>query len=86
VFVGGSGGNMGELVVGILARCRGKVVVNVATIENLAECVAALKAAKATWSVTQVAVSRSSPILDLTRFEALNPVWIVEAQSSQEAP
>lgn len=79
VFVGGSGGNMGELVAGILARCEGKVVVNAATIENLAECVAALKAAKATWSVTQVAVSRSSPILDLTRFEALNPVWIVEA-------
>ncbi|MFZ5480802.1 MAG: precorrin-6y C5,15-methyltransferase (decarboxylating) subunit CbiE [Myxococcota bacterium] len=79
VFVGGSGGNMGELVAGILSRCKGKVVVNVATIENLAECVSALKLAGATWSVTQVAVSRSSPILDLTRFEALNPVWIVEA-------
>jgi precorrin-6Y C5,15-methyltransferase (decarboxylating) len=79
VFIGGSGGNMGELVAGILARCRGKVVVNVATIENLAECVAALKTAEASWSVTQVLVSRSSPILELTRFEALNPVWIVEA-------
>jgi precorrin-6Y C5,15-methyltransferase (decarboxylating) len=78
VFVGGSGGNMGELVTAILARCRGKVVVNVATIENLGECVAALKAARATWSVTHVSVSRSTPILDLTRFEALNPVWIVE--------
>lgn len=84
VFVGGSGGNMGELVTGILARCRGKVVVNVATIENLAECLAALRAAKATWSVTQVAVARSTPILDLTRFDALNPVWIVEAQASGE--
>jgi precorrin-6B C5,15-methyltransferase / cobalt-precorrin-6B C5,C15-methyltransferase len=79
VFVGGSGGNMGALVAGILARCRGRLVANVATIENLAECVAALKAARATWSVTQVSVSRSSPILDLTRLEALNPVWIVEA-------
>ncbi|MFZ5478183.1 MAG: precorrin-6y C5,15-methyltransferase (decarboxylating) subunit CbiE [Myxococcota bacterium] len=80
VFVGGSGGNMGELVAGILARCRGKIVVNVATIENLAECVAALKVAGATWSVTHLSMSRSIPILDLTRFEALNPVWIVEAQ------
>ncbi len=81
VFVGGSGGNMGELVALLLSRLRpeGRVVVNAATIENLAECVGALKAAKATWSVTQVAISRSSPILDLTRFEALNPVWIVEA-------
>jgi precorrin-6Y C5,15-methyltransferase (decarboxylating) len=85
VFVGGSGGNMGELVVTILARCRGKVVVNVATIENLAECVAALKAANASWSVTQVAVARSSQILDLTRFEALNPVWIVEASRAEAA-
>jgi precorrin-6Y C5,15-methyltransferase (decarboxylating) len=80
VFVGGSGGNMGELVAGILARCRGKLVVNAATVENLAECVAALKAAGARWSITQVSVARSSPILDLTRFEALNPVWIVEAE------
>jgi len=87
VFVGGSGGNMGELVAILLARLRagGRLVVNAATIENLAECVAALKAAKATWSVTQVAISRSSPILDLTRFEALNPVWIVEAAASGDA-
>lgn len=84
VFVGGSGGNMEELVAAILPRCRGKLVVNVATVENLASCVAALKAARATWSVTQIAVARSAPILDLTRFEALNPVWIVEARASGE--
>lgn len=81
VFVGGSGGNMGALVALLLSRLRpeGCLVLNVATIENLADCVAALKAARASWSVTHVAISRSSPILDLTRFEALNPVWIVEA-------
>jgi precorrin-6Y C5,15-methyltransferase (decarboxylating) len=81
VFVGGSGGNMGALVELLLSRLRpeGRLVVNAATIENLAECVGALKAANAEWSVTLVAISRSSPILDLTRFEALNPVWIVEA-------
>lgn len=85
VFIGGSSGKMGELVASVLARCRGKLVVNVATIENLAECVTALKSAQATWSVTQVAVARSAPILDLTRFEALNPVWIVEAAASGAA-
>ena len=79
VFIGGSGGDMGALVRLVLQRCRGRLVVNVATIENLAECVTALKQAGATWSVTQVAVARSKPILDLTRFEALNPTWIVEA-------
>jgi precorrin-6B C5,15-methyltransferase / cobalt-precorrin-6B C5,C15-methyltransferase len=79
VFIGGSGGDMGALVQLVLQRCAGRLVVNVATIENLSECVSALRAAGATWSVTQVSIARSRPILDLTRFEALNPIWIVEA-------
>lgn len=81
VFVGGSGGNLRALVAAILARLRpgGSLVVNAATIENLAEATDTLKGAGLTWRVTQVAISRSAPILDLTRFEALNPVWIVEA-------
>lgn len=81
VFVGGSGGNMGALVQLLLGRLRlgGRLVVNAVTIENLADCVSALKTAGATWSLIHVSVCRSSPILDLTRFEALNPVWIVEA-------
>ncbi|MDP2311936.1 MAG: precorrin-6y C5,15-methyltransferase (decarboxylating) subunit CbiE [Pseudomonadota bacterium] len=83
VFVGGSGGNMGDLVALLLARLRpgGRLVVNVATIENLGECVAALKIAGAPWELTQVAIARSAPILDLTRLEALNPIWIVSASA-----
>lgn len=89
IFVGGTGGNMAELVALGLRRLRpgGRLVLNLATIENLAECVAALKAAGAQWSLTQVSVARSSPILDLTRFEAQNPVWIVTAEpATSEAP
>ncbi len=88
VFVGGSGGNMGELVTLLLARVRpgGRIVVNVATIENLGECVAALKIAGAPWELTQVAISRSAPILDLTRLEALNPIWIVAASPALPEP
>jgi precorrin-6Y C5,15-methyltransferase (decarboxylating) len=79
VFVGGTAGSMAPLLAGIVARLRpgGAVVVNVATIENLAEATEAAKRTGLPWECLQVAVARSSPILDLTRFEALNPVWIV---------
>jgi precorrin-6Y C5,15-methyltransferase (decarboxylating) len=70
VFIGGSGGEMGELV----RICRerllpgGRLVINVATLENLGEVPAR--------DVTLVQISRTRPILDLHRFEALNPVFI----------
>jgi precorrin-6Y C5,15-methyltransferase (decarboxylating) len=70
VFIGGSGGEMGELV----RTCRerllpgGRLVINVATLENLGEVPAS--------DVTLVQVSRTRPILNLHRFEALNPVFI----------
>ncbi|HEV3342310.1 MAG TPA: precorrin-6y C5,15-methyltransferase (decarboxylating) subunit CbiE [Pirellulales bacterium] len=70
VFIGGSGGEMGELV----RICRerllpgGRLVINVATLENLGEVPAS--------DVTLVQVSRTRPILNLHRFEALNPVFI----------
>lgn len=70
VFIGGSGGEMGE----IIRLCRerllpgGRLVANVATLENLGQVPAK--------DVTLVQVSRTRPILDLHRFEALNPVFI----------
>ncbi|HWB10192.1 MAG TPA: precorrin-6y C5,15-methyltransferase (decarboxylating) subunit CbiE [Pirellulales bacterium] len=70
VFIGGSGGEMGELV----RICRerllpgGRLVINVATLENLGEVPAS--------DVTLVQISRTRPILDLHRFEALNPVFV----------
>jgi precorrin-6B C5,15-methyltransferase / cobalt-precorrin-6B C5,C15-methyltransferase len=70
VFIGGSGGEMSELV--RICRDRllpgGRLVINVATMENLGEVPAR--------DVTLVQISRTRPILDLHRFEALNPVFI----------
>lgn len=69
-FIGGSGGEMGEIV----RICRerllpgGRLVANVATLENLGQVPAN--------DVTLVQISRTRPILDLHRFEALNPVFI----------
>ena len=61
-------------------RGGGQLVINFATIENLATAVEALKAAGADWDVLQLQAARSKPILDMHRMQAENPIWIVCAQ------
>jgi len=79
VFVGGSGGELGELIRLILSRLKdgGHLVMNFVTLENLSTATEALKAMGASWSVTQMQISRSKPILHMHRMAAENPVWIV---------
>lgn len=81
VFIGGSGGELDELIRLILARLKpgGRLVMNFVTLENLATATSALKAASAGWDVVQLQASRSQPILDMHRMAAQNPVWIVTA-------
>jgi precorrin-6Y C5,15-methyltransferase (decarboxylating) len=88
VFIGGSGGELAELIGRVLARLRpgGWLVMNFVTIENLGAAVAALKAAGAAWDVLQLQASRSRPILHMHRMAAENPVWIVCAQPGTGAP
>lgn len=79
IFIGGSAGSMADLV--HLAtqwlRPGGRLVANVVTLENLHQCVTALQAAGWHADVVLMQVSRSKPILNLTRFEALDPVYII---------
>ena len=81
VFIGGSGGELAELIRLVLARLRpgGRLVMNFITLENLATATAALGAAGVAWDVVQLQASRSQPILDMHRLAAHNPVWIVSA-------
>lgn len=83
VFIGGSGGELAELIALILKRLKpqGWLVMNFVTIENLGVAVAALKTQGATWDVLQLQASRSKPILHMHRMAAENPVWIVCAQA-----
>lgn len=87
VFIGGSGGELAELIAQVLRRLRpqGWLVMNFVTIENLAVAVEALKAQGAAWDVLQLQASRSKPILHMHRLAAENPVWIVCAQATQAA-
>ncbi len=86
VFIGGSGGELEELIRICLQRLKpdGWLVMNFVTLENLATTVATLKIANAAWDVVQLQAARSRPILDMHRLAAENPVWIVAASKGNE--
>lgn len=85
VFIGGSGGELAELIHLILDRLKynGRLVMNFVTLENLATATHELAAAGATWDLVQLQASRSQPILDMHRMAAQNPVWIVSAHKEE---
>lgn len=85
VFIGGSGGELQELIALCLGRLRtgGWLVMNFVTLENLASATQALQAQGAVWDVLQLQAARSKPILHMHRMAAENPVWIVCAQRGQ---
>jgi precorrin-6Y C5,15-methyltransferase (decarboxylating) len=85
VFIGGSGGELAELIRLVLdpPAPGGRLVMNFVTLENLATATAALAAAGAAWDVVQLQASRSQPILDMHRLAAQNPVWIVTARKKE---
>lgn len=82
VFIGGSSSSMGDIIAVCAQRlkAKGRLVANVATIENLFDAWHAFK--KLGWrsEATLVNIARSQPILELTRFAALNPVYILSAE------
>jgi precorrin-6Y C5,15-methyltransferase (decarboxylating) len=79
VFIGGSGGELKELIALCVNRLRpeGRIVINAATIETLATAQEALKESGCVPRISLVQVSRSKPILHMTRFEGLNPIYII---------
>ena len=84
VFIGGSGGELEELIALCLRRLKpdGWLVMNFVTLENQALALAALKECGAVWDVTMLQAARSQPILDMHRLAAENPVWIISAKKS----
>jgi len=88
VFIGGTGGQLDTLVETCLRRLRpgGRLVLNLATVENLTAALSTLRRLEAPHHAIQVQIARSRPILGrLTRFEALNPVTILRAARPEEA-
>lgn len=79
VFIGGSGGELRELIRVCCTRLRagGRIVVNAATIETLADTQKALSEEGFAARIALVQIGRSKPILDMTRFEGLNPIYVI---------
>ncbi len=85
VFIGGSGGELTDLIPLCLRRLSkdGTLVMNFVTFENLASAIAILNETGAAWDLTQIQLSRSQPLLNLHRLAAENPVWIVCARGEE---
>ncbi len=83
IFIGGSGGNLAELIQLCLSRLNpdGRLVMNFITLENLNTACNTLKQMEnIEWHYIQMQVSRSKAILNMQRLEAENPVFIITAK------
>ncbi len=79
VFIGGSGGELANLIEYCMQRLhdRGRLVMNFVTLENMYTAIEALKKTEWRWHFIQLQANRSQPILHMHRMQAENPVWIV---------
>ena len=86
VFIGGSGGNLPAIldVVARELRPYGRVVINAATLDTAGVAVTGLRERGFAADVTLIQVSRSKDVAGMTRFEALNPIFIVAGTSTQK--
>ena len=86
VFIGSSGDRMEEILDVVSHRLKpgGRIVINIVALENLSTAVNALKVRGLLPDVTLVNVARSTNVIELTRFEALNPVFVVTGVPSLE--
>jgi len=86
VFIGGSGGELTAILEVVMARLQpaGHLVVNLATLEHLSEAVDYLRQAAWVWECTMVNIAHTQKILDMTRFAAVNPVFVLTASQQEE--
>ncbi|GAC1698349.1 MAG: hypothetical protein NVS9B9_20870 [Ktedonobacteraceae bacterium] len=87
VFVGGSGGALRSILEVAIARLRngGPLVVNLASFEHFAETATFLREAGWLLECTMVNIARTQRILDVTRFAALNPVFVLTAHAPHQS-
>jgi precorrin-6B C5,15-methyltransferase / cobalt-precorrin-6B C5,C15-methyltransferase len=86
VFIGGSGGELPEILKIVVSKLKnsGTIVINIATLENLAVVQGELKRHGLNYEIIQVNLARSRSFSDLTRLQPLNPVFIITAQKEDE--
>ncbi len=79
VFIGGSGGNLWEILKAIDARlpAAGRVVINAVTLDTLTAATEFFENTGYQVEVITVNIARTRPLTDYKMFEAHNPVYIV---------
>lgn len=87
VFIGGSGGNMKEIIEAVSLKLvpGGRIVINIVALENLSIVVNVLKAKGFLTEITLANIARSTGISELTRLESLNPVYIITGIHTEAA-
>ncbi len=79
VFIGGSGGNLWEILDAVDARlpAEGRVVINAVTLDTLNAATEFFENAGYHLEVTVVNIARTRPLTDYKMFEAFNPVYVM---------
>lgn len=85
IFIGGTAGSMENILNVCCSRLKkgGRIVLNAVTIENLMKAVDGFKSRGFETTITLAQISRSKPILNLTRFDALNPIYVITAEHKE---
>jgi precorrin-6B C5,15-methyltransferase / cobalt-precorrin-6B C5,C15-methyltransferase len=88
VFLGGSGGNLSAILDEVARRLqlRGRVVQTAVSLDSLNEIISFWRGHGWQVSVSEVQVSRSVPIGNSVRLEALNPVFVVSSWAAGDPP
>ena len=86
VFIGGSGGKMKEIIITVSKRLKpgGRIVINTVALENLNIAFNTLKNIGFSVEVTLVNIARSTAVAELTRLEALNPVFVITGAKKED--
>lgn len=85
VFVGGSSGQLTEILNDVLRRLRpgGRLVLSFVLLENLSTAMDLLGHRNADWSMTQIQAARSRPLAGGHRLQPENPVWLIQVRAGR---
>lgn len=86
IFIGGSGGNLIEVLLACQSRLRstGRIVLALATLEHLHSAIAWSQTQQWRPHLLQVQLARSIAVAQLTRLQPLNPVTLLTLQPPQD--
>ena len=86
IFIGGSGGNLKQILDACSLASAGVLVLALATLEHISTASDWCRSRGWDYQLLQVQLSRSVPVGQLTRFAPLNPVTILTATRSYKHP